>query len=245
VVAVVILSACSLQEVSGTQLRSGADLTEPVFTPSKTGQSEEEYKAYAQREKEFGLDRENKQVSQNAVYQAKNLRATENAMIKEQLVESKKVQSKLVKNKKEVEAFQNLDEDEKEEREIEKKEDEKSAKIKDESAKKEVNIKEDVEFNRFNKEEDTKEAKVEKKEDKKEGKVKSKTEVKVVQVGVVKSEQKVFHSNPDVHDEPEQEQNFDTMLRGDDKELTDMFFEDGKDDKAEEDSTEAYVPGFQ
>lgn len=247
-VAVVILSACSVQEVSGAQLRSGADLNNQPdeFVPFKTrGQSKEEYEAYAEKEKSFGLSRGDQIVSQNAVYQAKQLRAMENAVIKEQLSDAKKVQGKLRKKETEREAFENLDEDEKEEREIEKKEDEKSAKIKDESAKKEVNIKEDVEFNRFNKEEDTKEAKVETKEDKKEGKVKSKTEVKVVQVGVVKSEQKVFHSNPDIHDEPEQEQNFDTMLRGDDKELTDMFFEDGKDDKAEEDSTEAYVPGFQ
>jgi len=237
VVAVVILSACSVQEVSGAQLRSGADLNDgpDEFVPFKTrGQSKEEYEAYAEKEKSFGLSRGDQIVSQNAVYQAKQLRAMENAVIKEQLSDAKKVQGKLRKKETEREAFENLDEDEKEEREIEKADDEETAKIKDESAKQNSIIKEDVEFNRMHKE-----------EDKKEDKVKSKTEVKVVKAKVVKSEQKLFHSDPDIHDEPETAEKFDTMLRGDDKELSDMFFEDGKDDKAEEDSSEAYVPGLQ
>lgn len=236
-VAVVILSACSVQEVSGAQLRSGADLNDQPdeFVPLKTrGQSKEEYEAYAEKEKSFGLSREDQMVSQNAVYQAKGLRKMENAVIKGQLLDAKQVQGQLRKKETESEAFKNLDEDEKDEREIEKADDEETAKIKDESAKKNSIIKEDVEFNRMHKE-----------EDKKEEKVKSKTEVKVVKAEVVKSEQKLFHSDPDAHDEPETAEKFDTMIRGDDKELSDMFFEDGKDDKAKEDSSEAYVPGLQ
>lgn len=233
VVAVVILSACSVQEVSGGLLRGGTDLAQPSvsswageFHPmARPGETVKEHDAYADREHEFEQRQEDILISQNAVYQAKKLRKMENAVIREQAEQRVKTKAQLLVDRKEREAFQILDKDEQEEREIEKKEDERSAKIKDES---------DKENSQFPKEYVTKQAKV-----------KSKTEVEVEDANVVKS-QKFYHVDPNKHNEPDQEPHFEDSLRGDDKELSDMFFEEGRPDKAPEDlHGETYMPGLQ
>jgi len=242
VVAAIILSACAVQEVSGGLLRGGADLAQPsLFTGEfdpmvSPGETRKEHDAYADRERTYEKRQEDILISQNAVSQAKKLRKMENAVIKEQEEQRVQTKAQLLVDQKEREAFQKLDKDEQEERDIEKKEDERSAKIRDESDKENSNVKEDVEFNRFPKKYDTKQ-----------GKVKSKTEVKVEDAKVVKS-QKFYHVDPNKHNEPDQEPHFEDSLRGDDKELSDMFFEEGRPDKARENVAghgETYMPGLQ
>jgi len=246
--AVVILGACSLQEASGAHFRSGGlrqipgaklhDLAgvDDAFIPMhRVGETAAEYDRYAAREKKIEDHRRDAQLSRNAVQQTKAFRSMKNEDAKQEAFDRIKKKQQLLVKSAEKEAFENLDADEKEEREEEIQEDERVAKIKDQTEQETENIKEDVQYNRLPKDfEALDHAKAVDDEEVQEH-LRSKTKGKVMDARL-----------PDTPDEPERAPRFEDAMRGDDKELSDMFFEEGRPDKAKEDSKlEKYIPGFQ
>lgn len=251
-VAVVILGGCFLQEVSGAHLRSGslpaydvhptmpsvADVVD--FKPMhRAGETAAEYKQYAEREKKFEDHRRDFQVSRNAVLEAKAFRSMENAEARQEVFDRIQKKGKLLVKSAEKEAFENLDADEKEEREEEIQEDERSAKIKEQTEEETSNIKEDVEYDRLPKDFEALD------HDQAIKREEAKAKVKVTDARLPGGFLPNYRHGEDTPDEPEPTPHLEDAMRGDDKELSDMFFEEQMPDHAKEDSKlEKYIPGF-